>query len=165
MKRRLKCAEPQQINKGMRFYYDLHVHSCLSPCADDDNTPNNLAGMAKLCGLNVVALTDHNTTKNCPAFFEACGRYGIVPIPGMELTTSEDIHVICLFPSLESAMSFGEEVEKRRVPIKNRADILPLTDRFFTQALFLCKSPIANRPCFRIYFNITDLIGKIKSSK
>ena len=123
MKRRLKCAEPQQINKGMRFYYDLHVHSCLSPCADDDNTPNNLAGMAKLCGLNVVALTDHNTTKNCPAFFEACGRYGIVPIPGMELTTSEDIHVICLFPSLESAMSFGEEVEKRRVPIKNRADI------------------------------------------
>ena len=107
----------------MRFYYDLHIHSCLSPCADNDNTPNNIAGMAKLCGLGVIALTDHNTTKNCPAFFEACGRYGLVPVPGMELTTSEDIHVICLFPSLESAMEFGEEVDSRRILIRNRTDI------------------------------------------
>ena len=107
----------------MKFYYDFHIHSCLSPCADDDNTPNNIAGMAVLCGLNVIALTDHNTTKNCPAFFEACARYGIVPIPGMELTTSEDIHVVCLFPSLESALGFGDEVEKRRMLFKNRTDI------------------------------------------
>lgn len=107
----------------MRFYYDLHIHSCLSPCGDDDNTPNNIAGMATLCGLNVIALTDHNTTKNCPAFFEACKRYGLVPIPGMELTTSEDIHAVCLFPSLESAMAFGEEIESRRTLIKNRVDI------------------------------------------
>ena len=107
----------------MRFFYDLHIHSCLSPCADDDNTPNNIAGMAKICGLDVIALTDHNTTKNCSAFFEACERYGLVPIPGMELTTSEDIHVVCLFPSLESALNFGDEVEKRRMLFKNRTDI------------------------------------------
>ena len=77
-----------------RYYYDLHIHSCLSPCGDDDNTPNNIAGMASLCGLNIVALTDHNTTANCPAFFEAAKRYGIIPIAGMELTTSEDIHIV-----------------------------------------------------------------------
>lgn len=106
-----------------RYYYDLHIHSCLSPCGDDDNTPNNIAGMASLCGLNIVALTDHNTTANCPAFFEAAKRYGIIPIAGMELTTSEDIHIVCLFETLSGAMAFGEKVKELRIPIKNRPDI------------------------------------------
>lgn len=106
-----------------RYYYDLHIHSCLSPCGDDDNTPNNIAGMASLCGLNIIALCDHNTTLNCPAFFEAAKRYGIIPIAGMELTTSEDIHLICLFETLESAMAFGEKVKEFRIPIENRPDI------------------------------------------
>lgn len=106
-----------------RYYYDLHLHSCLSPCGDDDNTPNNIAGMASLCGLNVIALTDHNTCKNCPAFFEAAKRYGIIPIAGMELTTAEDIHVVCLFEELESAMAFDGEIDKRRMKIENRTDI------------------------------------------
>lgn len=106
-----------------RYYYDLHIHSCLSPCGDEDNTPNNIAGMASLCGLNIVALTDHNSTENCPAFFEAARRYGIIPIAGMELTTSEDIHVVCLFETLESAMAFGEKIKAYRIPIKNRPDI------------------------------------------
>lgn len=106
-----------------RYYYDLHVHSCLSPCADDDNTPNNLAGMATICGLNIVALTDHNSCKNCPAFFSACKRYGIIPIAGMELTTSEDIHIVCLFETLEDAMAFDREIESRRTLIKNRTDV------------------------------------------
>ncbi|MCQ2441338.1 MAG: PHP domain-containing protein, partial [Clostridia bacterium] len=106
-----------------KYYYDLHIHSCLSPCADNDNTPNNIAGMASLCGLNIVALTDHNTCKNCPAFFTAAKRYGIIPIAGMELTTSEDIHVICLFDTLNNSLSFDEEINSRRIFIKNRTDI------------------------------------------
>ena len=106
-----------------RYYYDLHIHSCLSPCADDDNTPNNIAGMASLCGLNIVALTDHNSSKNCPAFFKACKRYGIIPVAGMELTTSEDIHVVCLFKQLEKAMAFDEMIGSRRTLIKNRTDV------------------------------------------
>ena len=106
-----------------KFYYDLHVHSCLSPCADDENTPNNLAGMAAVCELDIVALTDHNTARNCPAFFEAVERYGIIPIAGMELTTSEDIHAVCLFEHLADAMRFSEYVEGRLMPIKNRPDI------------------------------------------
>ncbi len=106
-----------------KYYYDLHIHSCLSPCGDDDNTPNNIAGMASLCGLNIIALCDHNTTKNCPAFFKACKKYGIIPVAGMELTTAEDIHVICLFPDLESAMAYNQEIDKRRIKIKNRENI------------------------------------------
>ena len=106
-----------------RYTYDFHVHSCLSPCADNDMTPANIAGMATLAGIQIMALTDHNTVKNCPAFFNACKANGVIPVAGMELTTAEDIHVVCLFEQLEDAMSFGEEVEKHRILIKNRTDI------------------------------------------
>lgn len=106
-----------------RYYYDFHIHSCLSPCADDDMSPANIAGTATLAGLNIVALTDHNTVKNCPAFFKAAKQYGIIAIAGMELTTSEDIHIVCLFEKLEEALDFGEEIEKHRVLVKNRPEI------------------------------------------
>ena len=106
-----------------RYYYDLHIHSCLSPCGDEDNTPNNIVGMATLNGLNILALTDHNSCKNCPAFFAAAKKYGIIPIAGMELTTSEDIHVVCLFEEISDAMTFDEHVENNRIRIKNRPHI------------------------------------------
>lgn len=106
-----------------KYYYDLHIHSCLSPCGDNDMTPNNIAGMAALNGLNIVALTDHNTTKNCPAFFKACKKYGLIPVPGIEMTTAEDVHVVALFPSLEDAMTFNSEYEKHRILIKNKVEI------------------------------------------
>lgn len=106
-----------------KYYYDFHIHSCLSPCADDDNTPNNIAGMATLNGLQVVALTDHNTCRNCPGFFVAAKKQGIIPIAGMELTTAEDIHIIFLFENLEDALRFDEEVNKRRILFENRVDV------------------------------------------
>ncbi len=106
-----------------RYYYDFHIHSCLSPCADNDMTPNNIAGVCALAGLQIAALTDHNSTRNCPAFFKAAKKQGIIPIAGMELTTAEDIHVVCLFEALEDAMAFGDAVDERRIRIKNRVDI------------------------------------------
>ena len=108
----------------MREYkYDLHIHSLLSPCGDDDNTPCNIAGMAHISEVDIVALTDHNTCKNCPAFFEAAEAYGIIPVAGMELTTSEDIHVVCLFEELRYALEFEKKLSEYRVLIKNRPDI------------------------------------------
>lgn len=106
-----------------RYYYDLHIHSCLSPCGDADNTPNNIAGMASICGLDIVALCDHNSTLNCPAFFEAAKRYGIVAVAGMELTTAEDIHAVCLFETLQNAMEFGKEIDGFKFSVKNRPEI------------------------------------------
>jgi len=105
------------------YTYDLHIHSCLSPCAEDEMTPNNIAGMGAVCGLQIMALTDHNTTKNCPAFFEAAKRYGIIPIAGMELTTAEDIHLVCLFETLDQAAVFDEAVAAQRILVDNRPDI------------------------------------------
>ncbi len=103
--------------------YDLHLHSCLSPCGDMDMTPCNIAGMAHLNELGIVALTDHNSVDNCPAFFKACEEYGIVPIAGMELTTAEDIHLLCVFETLDDALAFGAEVKTHRMRIKNRREI------------------------------------------
>lgn len=106
-----------------KYYYDLHIHSCLSPCGDDDMTPNNIAGMGVLNGLNIMALTDHNTSKNCPAFFKAAKKNGIIPIAGMELTTAEDIHVVCLFKDLDTALDFDGMVDSHRIKYPNRTDI------------------------------------------
>ena len=79
--------------------------------------------MASLCGIDILALTDHNSCKNCPAFFEATKKYGITAIAGMELTTSEDIHVVCLFEFLDDAMRFDEFVTQHHTKIKNRPEI------------------------------------------
>lgn len=105
------------------YNYDLHIHSCLSPCADDDMTPASIAGMAVLNGLQLVALTDHNACGNCEAFLQACKAYGIVGVPGMELTTAEEIHMVCLFPELENALAFEQEVRKHFLGVKNRPAI------------------------------------------
>ena len=106
-----------------RYYYDLHVHSCLSPCGDDDMTPANIAGMAAINGLQIVELTDHNSTANCPAFYAQAKKQGIIPVAGMELTTAEDVHMVCLFPTLDAAMAFGAVVDARRVRIRNKVEI------------------------------------------
>ena len=104
----------------MRVYYDLHIHSCLSPCGADDMTPNNLVNMAYLAGLQVIAVSDHNTTRNVPSAIRAGQRMGVLVVPAMELTTKEDIHVLCLLPSEEKAEALRQYVYARLPQRKNR---------------------------------------------
>ena len=104
----------------MKVYYDLHMHSCLSPCGADDMTPNNLVHMAALAGLQVIALSDHNTTRNVPAAVEVGKECGVLVVPAMELTTKEDIHVLCLLPSVEAAEKLRQYVYPRLPQRKNR---------------------------------------------
>jgi len=103
--------------------YDLHTHSCLSPCGDNESTPASIAGMAVVAGLDAVALTDHNTARNCPAFLEACEAYGIIGIPGMEVTTMEEVHVVCLFYTLEDALEFDRYIYDKLVKVTNNPEI------------------------------------------
>lgn len=105
------------------LYYDFHLHSCLSPCGDADMTPNNIVNMAKIKGLDAIALTDHNACGNCGAIMRAGAREGLTVIPGMELCTSEDIHVVCLFATLEGALAFEHEVRGTMQAVKNRPEI------------------------------------------
>ena len=107
----------------MKLYYDLHLHSCLSPCGDNDMTPYNLVNLAKLFGYDIVALTDHNSCKNCESAMKVGEEIGITVVPGMELCTSEEIHNICLFPTLEKAMAFSIYIYGTLPMIKNREKI------------------------------------------
>lgn len=107
----------------MELSYDLHIHSCLSPCGDEDMTPGNIVGMAMLKGLDVIALTDHNSCKNCPAVMKLGEQYGILVIPGMELTTAEEVHALCLFPELSAALEFDRFVYEKLVKFPNREEI------------------------------------------
>ncbi len=104
----------------MKYYYDLHIHSALSPCADDDMTPNNIVNMALIKGLQIIALTDHNSTKNCRPCLSVAEGTGLLVIPGMELQTKEDIHVVCLFQELESAEQFEENIDAFRLMLPNK---------------------------------------------
>ncbi len=105
------------------YTYDFHIHSCLSPCGDNDMTPNNLVGMAAVMGLDVIAITDHNTCKNAPAVLAAAQEAGILAIPGMELCTAEEAHVVCLFETLEGAMDFDRHIYNSMPHIPNRPEI------------------------------------------
>lgn len=85
-------------------------------------TPPNIANMAYLKGLDIIAVTDHNSARNARAVQTAAFGLPLVVIAGMELTTAEEIHVVCLFPDVESAERAGCELEKHLPPIKNRPE-------------------------------------------
>lgn len=106
-----------------RLTYDMHIHSCLSPCGDDDNTPENIVGMAYISGLDAISVTDHNSCLNLPAVIAAAEKYPVIVVPGMELTTSEDVHVLCYFRTLKAAMLFSAYVTEHSINIKNRPEI------------------------------------------
>jgi len=107
----------------VRLWYDLHLHSCLSPCGDAEMTPYNIAHMAALLGYDIIALTDHNTAGNCRAAIQAGGEAGVVVVPGMELCTSEEIHVVCLLPDIGAAERLGARIAAALPPIRNKAAV------------------------------------------
>ncbi len=86
-------------------------------------TPANIVGMAALKNLDVIAVTDHNSCKNCPAVLSLAQEYNILAIPGMELTTMEEVHVVCLFEHLWEAMEFDEYVYDHLMPVPNNEEI------------------------------------------
>lgn len=105
------------------YRYDFHIHSCLSPCGDNDMTPNNIAGMAALMGLDIIAITDHNSCKNAASVMAAGAEAGVLVIPGMELCTAEEAHIVCLFETLEGAMGFDSYIYKNMPHIPNKPEI------------------------------------------
>jgi len=107
----------------LKLTYDLHIHSCLSPCGDDDMTPANIVAMAALKNLDVIAVTDHNSCKNCPALMSMAEQYEIIAIPGMELCTLEEVHVLCLFETLSDAMDFDDYVSSKLLKVPNNERI------------------------------------------
>lgn len=107
----------------MRLSYDLHIHSALSPCGDLDMTPNNIVNMSLIKGLDVIALTDHNSCRNLPGILDCAEGTGLLVIPGMEVETSEEVHMVCLFERLEDALAFETIVQEHMPAIPNDTTI------------------------------------------
>ncbi len=135
---------------GARILADLHNHSCLSPCGSLENSPALLARTAASRGITMMALTDHNSTRNCPAFAQACSNEGIIPVFGAETTTAEEVHVLSLFGDLAAAIDWGDLLYAHLPDIANDPDrvgdqpivdvdenILAFEERFLLSAVSL----------------------------
>lgn len=85
----------------MKVRADLHIHTVLSPCAEVEMIPPLIVEHALEAGLDLIAITDHNATANVAAVIDAACGTGLKIFPGMELATREEVHLICLFDSLE----------------------------------------------------------------
>ena len=104
------------------MYYDLHIHSALSPCAENEMTPNNICNMALIKGLELIAVTDHNSVKQLPAFSVCAEKLGIKALYGAELQTAEEVHVLALFKKLDDALLLQPWIEEHMPVIPNRTD-------------------------------------------
>ncbi len=103
--------------------YDLHLHSCLSPCGENEMTPNNIVGMAEILELPVFAVSDHNSAQNLPAVCRLGAEQGILVVPAIEITTAEEVHVLSFFPDLTAALDMGEELYAALPRVANRPEI------------------------------------------
>ena len=90
----------------MRF--DLHIHSCLSPCADLEMSPRAIAPRARATGLDAIALTDHNSARNTPALAACCREAGLACLFGLEVCTAEEVHTLALFDTLDQAAAMTD---------------------------------------------------------
>lgn len=106
----------------MNYYYDLHIHSALSPCGDNDMTPNNIVNMSLLKGLDIIAVTDHNSCGNVRSVTKAAdGR--LLVLPGLEVESAEEVHILCYFRDIDGAESMAAFVKEHLPPVKNRSEI------------------------------------------
>lgn len=95
----------------MMYYYDLHIHSVLSPCSDILMTPNNILNMAMLKQLDIIAITDHNSAKQLKTIAEIAKSYDFLFIPGIEITVKEGFDLLIYFKTLKQALLFDQHME------------------------------------------------------
>lgn len=107
----------------MRIAVDLHMHSCLSPCGDEEMTPNNIVNMAVIKGLDAIAVTDHNTARNLPAIEQVAQEAGMLLLPGLEVQSREEVHLLCYFETVSAALAFSGFLYPFLPDIKNRKEL------------------------------------------
>lgn len=104
------------------FRADLHVHTVLSPCAEVEMIPPLIVQAALERGIQLIAITDHNATANIKAVMEAAAGTSLTVLPGMELQTSEEVHLLCLFENLQQAQAWQKEVDQALPPLSNNPE-------------------------------------------
>ncbi|WHH59219.1 PHP domain-containing protein [Petroclostridium sp. X23] len=141
----------------MRYSVDLHIHTALSPCADRDMTPNNIVNMAILKGLDFISITDHNAAGNIQSIMECAKGKDLTVIPGMEIESSEEVHVLCYFCDIYAVKEMEKLINRHMPNIENRPDI------FGSQELYDSKDEIIGYQN-RLLLTATSLpINRIKA--
>jgi 3',5'-nucleoside bisphosphate phosphatase len=102
-----------------KFRADLHVHTVLSPCAAIEMIPPLIVQEALDSGINLIAITDHNSTANIFSVMKAAQGTELMVIPGMELQTREEVHVLCLFDSMDQVKEWQKVVDNNLPPFQN----------------------------------------------
>jgi PHP family Zn ribbon phosphoesterase len=105
------------------FLADLHLHTVLSACAETEMLPELIVERARGLSLNIIAVTDHNSAENTAAVLNAAVGTGITVLPGMELQTREEVHMVCLFDTLEQVGLWQDQVYARLPDLKNDEDV------------------------------------------
>ena len=106
------------------FLCDLHIHTALSACASDEMTPRRIVQRCKSAGLDVIAICDHNTTLNAASVVKAGESAGLFVLPGIETQSSEEVHIIVLFPDIQVSQKFEREIIRPALPpVPNRPEV------------------------------------------
>lgn len=106
----------------MRYKADLHIHTVLSPCGDLDMSPINIVEKANELGLNIIAITDHNSCKNAKVIANIAAKNGILVLCGAEVTTSEEVHCVCLMPDDASLLEFQDFIDSKVIFFPNSVE-------------------------------------------
>jgi PHP family Zn ribbon phosphoesterase len=129
---------------------ELHVHTVLSPCAGVEMIPPLIVQEALEQGLQLIAITDHNGTANAGAVIEAARGTELIVLPGMELQTKEEVHLLCLFDSLEQSAEWQKKVDQHLPDLPNNPD-------FFGEQFVVDASGEFVRREERLLLNSVDL--------
>lgn len=98
---------------------DLHIHTVLSPCADLGMSPGRIVQEARSKGLEMIAVTDHNSTRQAPEIIRMAHEAGLLAIGGAEVTTKEEVHCLALFENVEMLGVFQDYLDRHRSFIPN----------------------------------------------
>lgn len=134
---------------------DLHIHTCLSPCGSLNMSPRNIIQQARVKGLQVIAITDHNSTLNVKVCMDLGKKYGIYVIPGCEVNTEEEVHCLCYFPNLETINVFQLYLESKMSSVKMDPD------RFGYQVVVDENDVILYEEERSLFFSIKDGIDNV----
>jgi hypothetical protein len=105
------------------FRTDLHIHTVLSPCGDLEMSPGRIVTLALSSGLDVIGITDHNTTKQCLQVWEIGKEAGLTVIPGCEITSREEVHCLCYFEDFEALQIFQKYIDQHLTIIPNNIEL------------------------------------------
>ena len=141
------------------FLADLHIHTCLSPCAELEMLPEFILERAQELGLQIIAVTDHNSAENAAAVINAARGTTVTVLPGMEVQTREEVHLLTLFDTLDQAVCWQEQVYANLPPLKNDEAVFGeqlLLDADGEPAGYLDRLLLTST-----YFSVEDVVQRV----